>query len=387
MPDDDTPAGRTRREDGAADRRTLWVTAGAIGGLFAVGAVAQATYIFAAFVPSWRYVSVGARVGVNTIAVVVLLGTLTAWGQPRRTRPRDLVVGALLAGLPAAGVRVVLQVAFGIYPDFAARTSWVELISGSLMATSSAALGTWVMVSRRRLREQVREAAISALAAELAVRALEDEEIRVRREVADGLHSSMQQRLVLVTGRLDGVLARLAAAGITPQELAPLQDARDEVEDVREQDVRQISRLLYPDQLEIGLVPAVRALLRRVPPAIATRLHVDDALRALDDPAAPELSQAERLLAVRVVEEALSNALRHAAPTLVEVGLGLDHDGIALSVRDDGGGFDPATVIRSGTRRLAERLSIVGGTLEVDGVPGEGTRVTARLPVDALRPR
>lgn len=387
MPVQSATASRTRREDEAADRRTLWATAGAIGGLFGVGAVAQATYIFAAFVPSWRYVSVAARVAANIIAVLVLLGTLTAWGQQRRTRRKDLVVGALLAGLGAAGVRTVLQVAFSVYPDFAPKTLWVELVSGSLMATSSAALGTWVMVSRRRLREQVREGAISALAVETAVHALEDEEIRVRREVADGLHSSMQQRLVLVTARLDVALARLTAAGVPAQELAPLRDARDEVEDVREQDVRQMSRLLYPDQLEIGLVPAVRALLRRVPPAIATRLDVDDALRALDDPATPELSQAERLLAVRVVEEALTNALRHAAPSVVEVRLGLDDDGIALSVRDDGDGFDPATITRSGTRRLAERLSIVGGTLEVTGVLGEGTRVTARLPVDALRSR
>lgn len=387
MSTDGVPASGSRREDEAADRRTLWVTAGAVGGMFALGAVAQATYIFAAFVPSWRYVSVFGRIGANAVCVLVLLGTLAVWGQPRRTRRAELVVGAVLSGLLAAAVRVLLQVAFFVYPDFSARTALAELVTGALIGLSSALLGTWVMVSRRRLRNEVREGVRSAHAVETAVHALEDEEIRVRREVADGLHSSMQQRLVLVTARLDGALARLAAAGAPAQDLITLREVRTEIENVREQDVRQMSRLLYPDQLEIGMVPAVRALLRRVPPAIATHLEVDEELRALDDPAAPELSQAERLLAVRVVEEAVSNALRHGTPTEVDVRLGVNRTGIALRVRDDGGGFDPAAVTRSGTKRLAERLSIVGGRLDVKGVLGVGTEVVATLPVDALRGR
>lgn len=387
MSADSASTSRNRREDEAADRRTLWVTAGAVGSMFALGAVAQATYIFAAFVPTWQYVSVFGRVGANAVCVLVLLGTLAAWGQPRRTRRAGLVVGAVLSGLIAAVVRVLLQVAFFVYPDFSPRTALAELVSGSLIGVCSALLGTWVMVSRRRLRNEVRDGARSAVAVEAAVRALEDEEIRVRREVADGLHSSMQQRLVLVTARLDGALARLAAAGAPARDLATLREVRTEIENVREQDVRQMSRLLYPDQLEIGMVPAVRALLRRVPPAIATHLDVDEELRALDDPAAPELSQAERLLAVRVVEEAVSNALRHGSPTELDVRLGVNRTGIALRVRDDGGGFDPAAVTRSGTKRLAERLSIVGGRLDVKGVLGVGTEVVATLPVDALRGR
>lgn len=385
MSADSAAGSRTRQEDEAADRRTLWITAGTVGGLFALGAVAQATYIFAAFVPHWEHVSVFARVGANAACILVLLAVLGAWGQQRRTNRGALVAGGLGAGLAAAVVRVVLQVAFGIYPDFSARTMVAELVSGGLIGVGSAMLGTWVMVSRRRLRAEEREGARTAHAVAMAVQALEDEEIRVRREVADGLHSSMQQRLVLVTARIDDALGRLAAAGVPAQELAPLRDAREEVEQVRDQDVRQMSRLLYPDQLEIGMVPAVRALLRRVPPAIATQLDVDATLRTLDDPVAPELSQAERLLAVRVVEEALGNALRHGSPTQVEVGLGVERDAIVIRVRDDGGGFDAATVVRSGTKRLAERLSIVGGTLDVVGTPGVGTQVLARLPLDALR--
>lgn len=379
------PDGSVEHAEEASDWRTLWVTTGAVASMFALGAVAQSTYIFAAFVPGWQYVSVVSRVIVNALTVVVLIAVLALWRQPHRITRLGKMVGAVLAGLVAALARVALQVLLGVYPAFGAKTVWAELVTGALIGVGSAVLGTWVMMSRRRLRAEVRERVRTTHAVQTAVQALEDEEIRVRREVADGLHSSMQQRLVLVTARLDAALAHLSAAGVRESQLAALRDAREEVEAVREQDVRQMSRLLYPDQLEIGLVPAVRALLRRVPPAIATSLEVDDALRALDDPVAPELSQAERLLAVRVVEEALSNALRHGSPTQLDVRLGIDEDGIDLSVRDDGGGFDAATVVRSGTKRLAERLSIVGGTLEVRGVPGAGTEVTAKLPVDVLR--
>jgi signal transduction histidine kinase len=387
VPAQSAPDGGADPADEASDWRTLWVTTGAVASMFALGAVAQSTYIFAAFVPGWQYVSVVSRVIVNALSVLVLIAVLALWRQQHRITRLGKLLGAVLAGLIAALARVVLQVLLGVYPAFGPKTVVAEAVTGAAIGVGSAVLGTWVMMSRRRLRAEVRERVRTAHAVETAVQALEDEEIRVRREVADGLHSSMQQRLVLVTARLDGALARLAAAGTPARDLATLREVRTEIENVREQDVRQMSRLLYPDQLEIGMVPAVRALLRRVPPAIATHLEVDEELRALDDPAAPELSQAERLLAVRVVEEAVSNALRHGTPTEVDVRLGVNRTGIALRVRDDGGGFDPAAVTRSGTKRLAERLSIVGGRLDVKGVLGVGTEVVATLPVDALRGR
>lgn len=385
MSADTAASQRVRKDDHRADRRTLQVTTAVIGGTFALAAVGQSTYILAVFVPSWRPVSVLARLAANAVAMGVLLGTLRLTGQARRSSHTALGLGATLAGLTAAVARALLQIPFAAYPAFTPNALRVELVSGTAIATSAALLGTWVMTSRRRLRFEIRRAARSALAVEGALRALEDEEIRVRREVAEGLHSSMQQRLVLVTARLDSAVAMLTSAGADAHELTALRRARDEVEEVREHDVRHLSRLLYPDQLEVGLVPAVRALLRRVPSTIATRLDVDESLRALDDPVAPELSQAERLLAVRVVEEAVSNALRHGRPSQLEVQLGADDESIRLSVRDDGTGFDAASVTRSGTRKLADRLSIVGGTLDVVSTVGTGTCMAATLPVDALR--
>jgi len=141
--------------------------------------------------------------------------------------------------------------------------------------------------------------------------------------------------------------------------------------------------MLYPDQLDVGLIPAVRAMLRRVPASIATRLQVDDKVRALDDPAVPVLTGSERLLAVRVIEEGIANALRHGRPGTLVVDVALAGDRLAVTVEDDGGGLSPSAGPASGTRRLAERLAVVDGSLELIGTPG-GARLAAQLPVAGL---
>ncbi|MBU4213897.1 MAG: ATP-binding protein, partial [Actinobacteria bacterium] len=250
-----------------------------------------------------------------------------------------------------------------------------------------AGVGVWAMLFSRAMGERARAAEREVLLVEVALAALQDEEIRVRRAVAEGLHATMQQRLVMLVARIDGLAVRVEAGGAAPHDVAALREVRGEIEHLRAQDVREMSRLLYPDQLEVGVVPALRALLRRVPTSIATRMVVDDDVRVLDDPAAPMLTQAERLLAVRVVEEALTNALKHARPASIKIELRRADGAIVLDVVDDGCGFDAALVSPSGTARLRDRIALVGGRLEVAGTPGEGTRVRAWLPVDALRRR
>ena len=100
----------------------------------------------------------------------------------------------------------------------------------------------------------------------------------MRRAVAEGLHGTLQSKLILVDARLAEVLAR--ADGLDAADAESLGWVREELADAREIDVRQMSRLLYPDRLELGLVPALRALLGRLPASIATRLTVSDAVRS-----------------------------------------------------------------------------------------------------------
>ncbi len=106
-------------------------------------------------------------------------------------------------------------------------------------------------------------------------------------------------------------------------------------------------------------------------------LEVTGPVRAL--PAGVEV------VVLRACQEALTNARRHAgSSSRVEVRLDYADDTLALSVRDDGCGFDPAIAPSGyGLAGLRARAAEVGGTAAVRSVPGDGTTVTVRLPVPA----
>ena len=365
------------------ERRVLAVTTGIFASAFAVASAVQTDYVYGA-VAAGPSAGVWTRVAANTLGVLALLAVLLVWRQDLRSRTGGLVSGVLLAAAFGAAIRVVLQVQMGVYHDYRWPTTAAELVSGFVIGLVSAGFGTWAMLSRRLARRQAAEAQRLAVERALALRALEDEELRVRRDVAEGLHASVQQRLVLAVMQAAEVARRLRAGTAGEGDARALDEVCARLDQVREQDVRGMSRLLYPDQLEVGLVPAVRALLRHVPVSVATRLEVDPAVRTMDDPVSPALAPTERLLAVRVVEEGISNALRHASPTSLVVSIRLDGPMLTVAVEDDGIGL-PVDVTRSGTDRLAERLAIMGGTVELTRAE-DGTRLSGRLPVIALIP-
>ena len=99
-------------------------------------------------------------------------------------------------------------------------------------------------------------------------------------------------------------------------------------------------------------------------------------------PLRPELA----LALFRIAQEALTNALHHAAARSVRIGIVYSGDGMSLLVQDDGRGFDLAEVEQAGVlhgiglRGMAERARLMGGTLEIESTPGWGTSVRAHLP-------
>jgi signal transduction histidine kinase len=86
----------------------------------------------------------------------------------------------------------------------------------------------------------------------------------------------------------------------------------------------------------------------------------------------------------RVVQEALTNAVKHASARRIDVEVREADDAVDIVVRDDGQGFDAATAACSegfGLLGMRKRIALVGGTLAVVSSPGEGTEVRARVPV------
>ncbi|MBI4495068.1 MAG: GAF domain-containing sensor histidine kinase [Chloroflexi bacterium] len=103
----------------------------------------------------------------------------------------------------------------------------------------------------------------------------------------------------------------------------------------------------------------------------------------------PPLPPAAELQLLRIVQEALANVRKHAAASHVLVRLAETEGWVEAVVADDGVGFDPAALGRGafprfGLSTMRERAEAVGGRLEIDSAPGRGTRVTVRVPANAL---
>lgn len=371
-------------KDALADLGVLYMVSGSFAAAYGMAGVVQFMFLVGGTEPGEQVRTVWIRSLANIIAIVTLLCVLYLWRQHKRTRGDELRFGVFLAGAVAGVVRVLAQLALGAYAYFEPEVSFIELASGSLIGLVAAGAGTWAMLSHRGRRRQTRAAQQLAVQRALAVAALEYEEVRVRRDVADGLHASLQQRLVMIIAKVGEAAGRVRAGSATPEDAGTLDDVRQSLDRIREDDVRGLSRLLYPEHLEVGMIPAVRTLLRRVPSSVATRLELDPAVRAADDPENPTLTSTERLLGTRVVEEGIGNALRHGHPTRLVVSLAMDGTVLTVSVEDDGGGFDESAASPNGLARLAQRLAIVGGELRVVGHAAGGARLTGRVPLAFL---
>jgi signal transduction histidine kinase len=217
-------------------------------------------------------------------------------------------------------------------------------------------------------------AAIAIENARLYERSRELTVVEERNRVARELHDSVTQNLFGV------VLAAEAASTLIDRDPAAARVQLDRVRELARAGMEELRSLIYelrPAALaDEGLAATLRkhvGVLRRVyPQEIA--LKVSGAPR----PGAPGDGDV-----LRIAQEALHNALRHAHASRIDVTLSARDGRLALAVHDDGVGFDPAAAEvrgrRLGLTSMEERARALGGTLRIDSKPGAGT--TVRLEV------
>jgi signal transduction histidine kinase len=189
-----------------------------------------------------------------------------------------------------------------------------------------------------------------------------------RRRIERDLHDGMQQRLVSL-----GLAVRAAEAEIQLDR----SDLRAELSSIASglgdavAELQELSRGIHPAMLsQGGLAPALRTLARR------SAIPVE-----LDVATQPRLPEPVEVAAYYIVSEALANAAKHARASRVEVSLAPRSGSARLSIRDDGvGGADPAR--GSGLTGLADRVEALGGWVRVSSRPGDGTQITAELPLE-----
>ncbi len=203
-----------------------------------------------------------------------------------------------------------------------------------------------------------------------ALAAQEDERARV----SSDLHDEVGQRLTALLLRL-----RPIADAVPPEDRADLDALSDEVRSVLDE-VRRISARLRPGVLrELGLGPALQSLVREMTAGDGPRAELSLTVEDADPDARLAALGADGALVVyRVAQEALTNVVRHAGATRVQVSLRAGPRGTVLRIADDGRG----TVGRPGTgiTGMRERARLVRGRLTVEAVPGRGTTVVLELP-------
>jgi signal transduction histidine kinase len=229
-----------------------------------------------------------------------------------------------------------------------------------------------------RLTESL--AARAAIAVDLSERVTRDVVRRVveaqeveRARLARELHDEAGQALTSILLGLKSLEDRMST-----------DDSRLAVTELRElvvstlQDVRRLAIELRPAVLDdFGLVPAIERLCDVI--AEQSGLSVDVQAR-LDDRRLP--AEVETAL-YRIVQEALTNVLKHAGAQQVTVLLSQTERGVALVVQDDGQGFDPVGVRDGGVGLIGmrERMALLGGRLTVESSESAGTMLTAEVPV------
>lgn len=227
-------------------------------------------------------------------------------------------------------------------------------------------------------RQQEAEAASDAMRdLSRRLQAVREEECaRIARELHDQLGQELTA-LKLGVARAAAELRKASPGGGGGEVEQVLEDVGASIDGCVDS-VRTIASELRPGILDrLGLEPALEWLARR----FSREAGIPCAFRG-DEAPAPGEAQATALF--RIAQEALTNVARHARASRADVDLSRREGHLVLTIRDDGAGFDPDRPGSSlGILGMRERARILGGSLEVACAPGRGTRVTAKIPLEA----
>ncbi len=195
------------------------------------------------------------------------------------------------------------------------------------------------------------------------------------KRIANALHDEAGQLLVAVYIALQNLCSDVPA--VQPQILKVTQ-----LLDQIEVQLRRLSHELMPALLnDLGLVPALRYLFEGLAQRSQMQISID---------AVPEKRLPRRIETTlyHVAKEALHNVIKHARATAVWVTFQRKAGSISCRIRDNGVGFDPASIaVRRGEQGfgligMRERLSVVGGEMQINSGNGRGTELVISIPVE-----
>ncbi len=206
---------------------------------------------------------------------------------------------------------------------------------------------------------------------------------QTRKEVAGLLHGRVQSRLVVLGHWLKDCQGQLKDG--PAQAMESLEEANKLLREIRDQELRTITRQLYPSIIRTGLPSALNSLADRFRSVFSVEVLIDKDVAEMDNPMNPRLNESLRLTLYRVAEEALGNVAKHAQANEVWLSLSLSPAReLMLVVRDNGRGFDRSTAkVGQGLLSIDDYVMALGGTVQVTSAAGAGTVVVVSVPAFA----
>ncbi len=252
---------------------------------------------------------------------------------------------------------------------------------GQLLVAPRAPGEAFTPAERRLLDDIALQAGVAAHAVRLTadlqrsrerlITAREEERRRLRRDLHDGLGPQLASLTLTLAAARELLRHDVDAADRLLQELAIHTQAA--IADIR----RVVYDLRPPALDDLGLVLALREQA-----AHYTQAGLQITIAAPDQ--LPPLPAAVEVAAYRIVQEALTNVVRHAQARTCTVGLTLG-DALDVEIRDDGVGLPPGGRAGVGLTSMRERTTELGGTCRIESVPGRGTCIRAQLPLHQER--
>ena len=201
-----------------------------------------------------------------------------------------------------------------------------------------------------------------------------------RRRMARELHDDTAQQLVVLARRLDNLLCN--ADRLSQQDITFLEGVRQQIDEILD-GVHRFCQDLRPSVLDdLGLLPALQSLTSDLTEHFGIPIAMGSA------GSVRRLSPETELILFRIAQEGLRNVCRHSEASRSWIMLEFSNDKVVLTIKDTGKGFklpdrveDLAAVGKLGLAGMQERARLIGGKLTIESELGEGTTVSAEIPI------
>lgn len=284
-------------------------------------------------------------------SIFVIYGFFVSFGPPTLTGgPLEVVLGVIIA--------FIIGLAVGLQRDRSARLIAQLQASREGLSDHRTMLKAEVERQTRQLRRLSKK----------LLRIQEEERARLSRE----LHDSVAQSLTVVKLHLSAIKTD------DPAERRKIKEAIEVVNSTMAE-VRGLALGLRPAVLDqLGLAAAIRAYVRQQTELAELQVSID-----IDEALPRQLPPTVSTLCFRFVQESVTNVIKHAEATRLNLTLVLDSGDLRLVIEDDGKGFDVSKNVQIseqgglGISGMIERFDLANGHLQIESAPGSGTRLTA----------